>query len=96
MAELKMVYEEAEEMIQVLHAAAQQLEETIQNVQSIADACDQGALQGVAGDAIANGLRQVLCPSIQELAEMIMTAARYVRTEKEDMMEAERQASGLF
>jgi uncharacterized protein YukE len=96
MADLKMVYEEAEEMIQRLFSAAQQLEETITEVQSIADVVDNGALQGQTGDALANQLRQTLCNSIQALSDRIMDAARYIRTEKEDMQEAERQSSGLF
>lgn len=96
MADLKMVYEEAEEMIQRLFAAAQQLDETLTEMQSIADLVDNGALQGQTGDAIAEGLRNTLGNNIQQLSDRIMEAARYVRTEKEDMQEAERQSSGLF
>lgn len=92
----KMVYAEAEKMVEILHTGAEQLQETIEAMQSIADKLDNGALLGEAGDAFATALRSGLNPAIDRLAEKLKERSDYVQTEIYDMQEAERRSQQLF
>ncbi len=93
---LKMDYPQAEEMIQIMMQAANQLEDISAEMQSIAQVLENGALLGDAGDAFSMALRSRLVPAIGRLRDGIAEGADYVRTEKEDMEEAERRSAGLF
>lgn len=56
-----------EEMRRVVQQGAQQLQETRSEVQAIAKALGEGALQGKAGAALGEGLQSKLCPAIERL-----------------------------
>jgi hypothetical protein len=96
MAHLKMVYESAEEMEQRLNNAVAGLQELISDMESIANAMEQGDLLGGAGEAFANGIRGPLTNGINQLIEGYQDGARYVRQEIEDHKAAESQSAGLF
>lgn len=96
MAEQRMVYEQAEEMIHELNLAAEELQEMITNMQSIAQRMEGGVLLGRGGDAFSVALRQRFCPAIERLSEKLRQQANYVQTEMYDMMEAERENASRF
>jgi len=96
MAHLKMVYESAEEMETRLNNAVAGLQELISDMESIANAMEQGDLLGAAGEAFANGIRGPLTNGINSLIEGYQDGARYVRQEIEDHKSAESQSAGLF
>jgi uncharacterized phage infection (PIP) family protein YhgE len=91
-----MVYESAEEMETRLNNAVAGLQELISDMESIANAMEQGDLLGAAGEAFANGIRGPLTNGINSLIEGYQDGARYVRQEIEDHKSAESQSAGLF
>lgn len=93
---LKMEYPEAEQMIQVLNDAANQLQDTVSEMEGIATAMEGGALLGRAGDAFAAGIRRQLIVKLNELIAALTDGARYVNMEKEDMLAAEKKSAALF
>lgn len=94
--ETKMVYPEAEKMVEILHTGSQNLQEVIEVMQQIAGRLEKGALLGDAGDAFVSALRSSLCPAIDRLAEKLKTESDYVQTEIYQMREAERKAQQLL
>jgi len=92
----KMVYPEAEKMVEILHTGSQDLQEVIEVMQQIAERLEKGALLGDAGDAFAGALRSALCPAIDRLADKLKEQSDYVQTEIYDMREAERRSQQLF
>jgi len=96
MSETRMVYEEAEEMVMLLHTGAEQLMDTMEAMQRIAEQLDNGALLGDGGEAFSSALRQRLAPAIQRLAEKLKERSDYVQTEVYDMKQAEQASRNLF
>lgn len=96
MAHLKLVYQTAEDMEERLKQAVAGLQELISDMESIANAMEQGDLLGAAGEAFANGIRGPLTNGINQLIEGYQDGARYVRQEIEDHKAAESQSAGLF
>ena len=92
----KMVYPEADQMIQVLKEACNQLHDTTSEMEGIANALEGGVLLGKAGDAFANGIRQKLIIAINQLIEGLEDGARYVGMERDDMLAAEQKSASLF
>lgn len=92
----KMVYAEAEKMVQILHTGAEQLQETIDEMGKLADKLEAGALLGNAGEAFAAAIRSNLNASINRLADALKDQSDYVQTEIYDMQQAESKASQLF
>ena len=93
---LKMEYPEAEQMVQVLNEACNQLQDTVSDMEGVATAMEGGALLGRAGDAFAAGIRRQLIVKINELIAALSDGARYVNMEKEDMQAAEKRSAALF
>jgi len=92
----KMIYPEADQMIQVLGEACNQLHDTISEMEGIANALEGGALLGKAGDALASGVRQKLIIAINKLIDGFEDGARYVAMERDDMLAAEQKSAKLF
>jgi hypothetical protein len=92
----KMVYPEADQMIQILTEACNQLEDTIGEMEGIANALEGGALLGKAGDALAAGVRKQLISSIKKLIDGFEDGARYIAMERDDMKAAEQKSASLF
>lgn len=92
----KMVYPEADQMIQILQQACSQLDDTIAEMEGIANALEGGALLGKAGDAFAGGVRKQLISNIRKLHDGFEEAAKYIAMEREDMKQAEAASAKLF
>jgi hypothetical protein len=92
----KMVYPEAEQMIKILGEACNQLQDTIGEMEGIANSLEGGALLGQAGDAMAAGIRKQLIGSINRLIEGLEDGARFVEMERQDMLAAEQKSAKLF
>jgi len=92
----KMVYPEADQMIKILGEACNQLQDTISEMEGIANSLEGGALLGQAGDAMANGVRKQLIGSINRLIEGLEDGSRFVSMEREDMLAAEQKSAKLF
>lgn len=92
----KMIYPEAEKMVEILHTGAEQLQDIMDAVKQCAERVDNGALLGEAGDALSTSLRSTFTSAIDKLASKVKDQSDYVQTEIYDMRQAERKASDLF
>jgi uncharacterized protein YukE len=92
----KMVYPEAEQMVQVLKEAIAQLQNTITDMDGVANALEGGAMLGNAGEKFANAVRSKLVTNINKLVDGLEDGVRYVNMEKEDMQAAEQKSAALF
>lgn len=92
----KMVYPEADQMIAVLKEAVNELQNTVGEMEGIANAFEGGAMLGEAGDRYAAGIRNQLIGAINKLIDGFEDGARYVGVERDDMMAAEKQSAALF
>jgi uncharacterized protein YukE len=92
----KMVYPEAEQMIKILGEACNQLQDTISEMEGIANSLEGGGLLGQAGDAMAAGVRKQLIGSINRIIEGLEDGSRYIAMEQADMRAAEEKSAKLF
>lgn len=93
---IKLDYGLAEDMINTFKQGAEQLQDTMQEMQSLANTLEEGALLGQGGDAFVDAIRGKLCPAIakltdkyNELADDVAQAVRY-------MQEADRASQSQF
>lgn len=93
---IKLDYGLAEDMIRVFNQGAEQLQDTMQEMQSIANTLEEGALLGRGGSAFTDGIRSQLCPSISRLTEKFNELAGDVQAAIEDMRGAEEEAKRRF
>lgn len=77
---IKVDYDLMEEMIQTFRQAAEQLEETMGEAQTIAIMLEDGALLGNAGEAFTDGIRTKLSPAVQRLANKMTEMANDVQS----------------
>jgi WXG100 family type VII secretion target len=94
--EIRVVYEDMDAMSKTFRSGAEQLKDTMSEMQSIAGVLEDGALLGQGGDAFVQAIRGKLMPAINRLAEKfeeldgdVQAAVRFAR-------EADRTAKGLF
>ena len=66
---IKMDYGLMEEMSQTFQQGVEQLENTMQEMQSIANALEDGALLGRGGAAFTDAIRGKLCPAIARMTD---------------------------
>jgi len=92
----KMVYPEVDQMIKILGEACNQLQDTISEMEGIANSLEGGALLGQAGDAMAGGVRKQLIGSINRIIEGLEDGSRYIDMERADMRAAEEKSAKLF
>ncbi|NJN66786.1 MAG: WXG100 family type VII secretion target [Chloroflexaceae bacterium] len=94
--EIKLDYGLAEEMAQTFRAGVEQLEGTMQEMQSIANTLDDGALRGQGGSAFVDAVRSKLCPSLSRLTEKFDELEKDVLAAIEYMREADAASKGMF
>lgn len=78
--EIKIVYPLAEDMVREFKQGREQLQDTMQEMQSIANLLDEGALVGRGGTAFTEDLRGSLCPSLSKLIDKFDELAQDVQT----------------
>ncbi|GAB4439933.1 MAG: hypothetical protein Kow0031_21850 [Anaerolineae bacterium] len=93
---IKMDYEAMEEMSRTFMQGAEQLEDTMQEMQSIANSMEDGALLGRGGDAFTDALRGKLSPAISRLIDKFRELADDVNKAMQDMQEADTTSKGMF
>lgn len=94
--EIKLVYATAEDMIRVFEQGVEQLENTMQEMQSIANTLEDGALLGRGGDAFTDAIRSKLCPAISRLNDKFQELAGDVQKAIDYMQQADRTSAGKF
>ena len=82
---IKMDYGLMEEMSKTFDQGAEQLNETLSEVQSLAQALEDGALLGRSGDAFADAIKSQLCKAIARLEEKFKELSRDIQKAAQDM-----------
>lgn len=93
---IKMDYGLMEEMSQTFDQSVEQLENTMQEMQSIANAMEDGALLGRGGAAFTEAIRDKLCPSIARLTDKFQELSADVDQAMEDMRSADTSSERMY
>ncbi|MCE7946736.1 MAG: hypothetical protein DYG88_04830 [Chloroflexi bacterium CFX4] len=94
--DVQMDYEVVEDMIKIFNGGAQQLTETAQAMQAVAQKMRGGALLGLGGDDFAEALDKILAPRIQKLTEKFKELAGDVKFAKDAIQRGDNTARGKF
>lgn len=94
--EIRVVYESMEEMCQTFNQGVEQLQDTNQEVQSLASMMEDGALLGRGGDAFVDAIRGKLTPAISRLTEKFEELRDDVQAAKQYAEEADKRSKGMF
>jgi WXG100 family type VII secretion target len=93
---IKMDYGLMEEMSQTFLRGVEQLENTMQEMQSIANALEDGALLGRGGAAFTDSIRGKLCPAIARITDKFNELAGDVQKAMADMKSADATSQQQF
>ena len=69
MPDVKMNYQSMENMEKAFHAAQQQVQDSIQEMEKVAKSLEDGALLGMAGDAFKDAIRSKLEKRMKVIAD---------------------------
>jgi WXG100 family type VII secretion target len=94
--EIKLVYATAEAMIQTFQKGREQLDNTLQQMQGVADTLENGALLGRGGEAFTDAVRSKLCPAIDRLSDKFQELAGDVQKAIQYMEQADKTSAGKF
>ena len=94
--EIRVVYPDMEEMSRTFQQGAEQLQQTMQEMQAIASALEDGALLGLGGQAYVEAIRGRLCPAINKLADKFKELDGDVRAAMRYAMQADIEAKQRF
>jgi len=94
--EIKLDYGLAEEMAKTFQQGAEQLQDTMQAMQSIANTLEEGALLGNGGKAFVDAIRSKLCPSLGRLTDKFTELEGDVHAAIDSMKQADAKAKGMF
>jgi WXG100 family type VII secretion target len=94
--EIKLVYPLAEDMIRTFKEGVEQLQDTLSEMQSVANALEDGALLGQGGQAFTEAIRGKLCPAIGRLTDKFEELAEDVQDAIDFMREADEKSKGMF
>ncbi len=94
--EIRVVYPDMEEMSRTFQRGAEQLRDTMQEMQSIASVLEDGALLGRGGEAFVAAIRGKLCPAINRLSSKFQELDRDVQAAVRYAQQADREAKAKF
>lgn len=94
--EIKLVYATAEDMIHIFEQGVEQLENTMQEMQGVANTLEDGALLGRGGEAFTDAIRSKLCPAISRLNDKFQELAGDVQKAIDYMQQADRTSASKF
>jgi len=93
---IKLDYELADEMIATFQQGVEQLQDTMQEMQHIANMLEEGALLGQGGQAFTDAIRNKLAPALSRLTDKFQELSEDVKAAKQYMMEADRESKAQF
>ncbi len=93
---IKMDYGLMEDMNQTFLQAVEQLQDTMQEMQSIANILEDGALLGRGGAAFTDALRGKLCPAISRLTDKCQELSQDVQGAVQDMRDSDNISEQMF
>ena len=94
--EIKMDYGLMEDMSKTFQQSVEQLQDTLQAVQNIANELEDGALLGRGGDAFTDAIRNKLSPAISRLTEKFNELSDDVNKAMEDMRSADSSTERMY
>lgn len=94
--EIKMDYGLMEDMNRTFLQGVEQLQDTMQAMQNIANQMEDGALLGQGGAAFTEALRDKLSPAISRLIEKFEELAGDINKAMEDMRSADESSERMF
>lgn len=94
--EIRVVYPDMEDMSRAFQRGAEQLRDTMQEMQNLAGVLEDGALLGMGGQAFVEAIRGKLCPAIDRLAEKFDELDGDVKAAVRYAQQADRQSKGMF
>lgn len=94
--EIKLDYEKAEDMARIFQQGTEQLQDTMQEMQKIANTLEEGALLGQGGTAFVDAIRGKLTPALSRLTEKFEKLEGDVKAAIKAMRDADSAASGQF
>lgn len=93
---IKMDYGLMEDMSQTFKQGVEQLQDTNQVMQNIANELEDGALLGRGGVAFTEAIRDKLCPAIARLTEKFEELAGDIQKAMEDMRSADTSSERMY
>lgn len=94
--EIKMDYGLMEDMSKTFQQSVEQLQDTMQAMQNVANELEDGALLGRGGDAFTDAIRNKLAPAISRLTEKMQELAEDVNKAMEDMRSADTSTERMY
>lgn len=93
---IKLNYDQADKMAKTFKAGAQQLQQTMQEMQNIAQTLEEGALLGRGGKEFADAIKTKLCPSLKKLSAKYTELEGDVHSAIKSMREADSESKQQF
>jgi WXG100 family type VII secretion target len=93
---IKMDYGLMEDMSQTFKQGVEQLQDTNQVMQNIANELEDGALLGRGGVAFTEAIRGKLCPAIARLTEKFEELAGDIQKAMDDMRSADTSTERMY
>jgi WXG100 family type VII secretion target len=94
--EMKMVYESVEAMVKTFDQSVEQLQDTMQEMQSIAGVLEDGALLGDGGQAFVEAIRNTFARSMTKLTEKMEELSGDCQAAIEEFQAADSESAGMF
>lgn len=96
MSEIKMDYGLMEDMNRTFLQGVEQLQDTMQAMQNVANEMEDGALLGRGGTAFTEAIRGKLCPAISRLTDKFQELAEDINKAMEDMKSADTSSERMY
>jgi WXG100 family type VII secretion target len=93
---IKMDYGLMEDMNRTFLQGVEQLQDTMQAMQNVANEMEDGALLGRGGVAFTEAIRDKLCPAISRLTEKFQELAEDINKAMEDMRSADSSTERMY
>jgi WXG100 family type VII secretion target len=93
---IKLNYEQAEEMAKTFKEGSAQLQQTMQEMQKLAQMLQEGALLGRGGTEFVSAINGNLCPSIKRMGDKFNELERDVRAAINFMRQADAESKQQF
>ncbi len=93
---IKMDYPLMQQMSQTFQQGGEQLQDTMQEMQNVANMLEEGALLGQGGTAFTEAVRNALCPAIARLTEKFRELDNDIQVAMQRMQEADQASAGKF
>ena len=96
MPDVQMDYDMMEDMNNVFKNGAQQLSETRQAMENLAQQMEGGSLLGEGGESFADALRGILGPRLNKLEQKFSELAQDVIGAVRDLRDGDKEAASRF